>query len=149
MLQVWSVDRFSSSLRWDSSKTHRDRADEERIAQLLDEPDRTLLRLEAQGITRRALGSYFGKSAGSISRRVNTLRRRIQSPLVRSLLDPRCPLSDIEKRLAARSLVSKTPLKKIAVQEKVSLWQLKQRLLKAQGMLRALASARRASLLAR
>jgi hypothetical protein len=149
MLQVWSAEKFSNQQRWDSSRACRDRVLEDRIGQLLDEPDRTLLRLDAHGITRRALGSYFGKSAGSISRRVSTLRRRIQTPLVRSLIDPRCPLSELDQRIAARSLVSRTPIKRLAHQEQLSIWQLQQRLLHAQGALRALAAARRSTRLAR
>ena len=64
----------------------------ERIA-LLDEDDRTILELSLRvGASVRQIARALKRPAGSVSRKLRGLGRRLHDPLVLALCHPECPL---------------------------------------------------------
>jgi DNA-directed RNA polymerase specialized sigma24 family protein len=63
-------------------------------ARLLGQDDRLLVELALQSrVSRRKLGQIFHVPAGTVTRRLQRLARRLHDPVVIDLLDDSCPLT--------------------------------------------------------
>ncbi len=90
-------------------------------AQLLDEPDRTLLRMAIKSqMTVREIALVHGRNHGSIARRVRLIKRRLCDPIVVALLDERCPLSRIDREVALDHYLRSRPVACIIRQRQLS-----------------------------
>ena len=72
-----------------------------RRGRYLAEPDRRLLTLALKHrLSVREIAPLVGLNHGSVARRVQQLKRKLCDPLIVSLVDPRCPLAQLDRELA-------------------------------------------------
>src|SRR5688572_8083891 len=97
LLEPATLDRMSNSIRpRDLDLTQL----LDRRMKLLADPDRLLLRMAlVHRLSHREIGDALGLSPGNVCRRLRRLQLRLCDPLVASLCDPKCPLSDEYRRI--------------------------------------------------
>jgi hypothetical protein len=112
------------------------------LARYLSRADLLILDMADAGATHRVIGHRVGLSAGTITRRLGALHRRLCDPSTHALLDPACPLADDLRKLAIQHLLLGVSLRRLADLNRLPLDAVRTRMQYAQGVLRA-ASARR------
>src|SRR5262249_25473814 len=105
----------------------------ERIA-LLGRDDQILLELSIRGGARnRQIGRLLNRSAGSVSRRLHRLGRRLHDPLVLALLHPGCPLEADYRQIGVERFLCGKPMPELAAKHQLTCAKLRSILLLIRG----------------
>jgi DNA-directed RNA polymerase specialized sigma24 family protein len=137
MRQVFDIDAAVGRARDVSASLRKSRA-----WPYLREQDRTLLELVEKGLSHRLIGQAIGINAGTVSRRLVTLRNRLASPLGKLALDPTTPLPAESRESLLLHAVAGLSLRETARTRRLPLGAVTDQVRYAQGLARGLGARR-------
>ena len=133
----------ADALRAQWSDTLRDRA------RHLGQSDRLLVELYFRhALSYQKIGQTLGRSRGTVHRRLAAVVRRLKSPLVAAVLEPKCPLPQHLRELGVRRFLRDESIRDLAKDYNVTRHQMQRQLQQLEGwVLRDRAGQRQLSLL--
>ena len=132
MQQVFDINELSVDRRQLSAPGLR----KSRAWRYLSEADRTLLELSERGLSCRLIGQAVGLNAGTVTRRLATIKARLASPLARFALDPTTALPEAARDVSLQYAITGLRPAAIARALNMSAAQVRDHLSFAQGVMR-------------
>ena len=108
-----------------------------RLLPYLRDEDRILMELSFRAhLPRQEVGRILGVPAGTITRRIQRLQRRLHNPIARALLETACPLSREHRQVALDYYLQGLNLKQLTDKHHLSAYVVREILSYAKGWFR-------------
>src|SRR5687768_9932008 len=113
-----------------------------RLLPYLREKDRILMELTFRAhLPRQEVGRLLGVPAGTVTRRIQRMQRRLHDPLVRALLETHCPLTRADRQVALDHFLQGLSVKQLTDKHQMNGYVVREILSYARGWFRGLRTA--------